>query len=135
MNADKREILERYGRLRQEMLTSYQGHPRMDELQLEMAKVLFDMDLNDLTKQDYADLKKEKYKSAQEKSRKEKSTSRNKTLNKGIVLTILGIALVLIGIGLSDFTSGSMIFYGLAFSGFALLILGAIEIYIYNKMK
>lgn len=135
MEARKKQILERYGYLKREMSMSYLGNPKMEQLKLEMAKVLFDMELNDLTKQDYIDYKNKRNQLAQKKSSVEKVKTRKQLLQKGVALITLGLILILLGIGLTELTNGSMIFYGLVLLGITLIILGGLEIYAFKILK
>ena len=135
MEARKKQILERYGYLKREINMSYLGNPRMEQLKLEMANVIFDMELNDLTHQDYIEFRNKRNKLAHKKSLIEKVKTRKKTLKKGVFLLILGLLLILFGIGLTELTNGGIIFYGLIFFGISLIILGGLEIYAFKILK
>ena len=135
MEAHKEKILERYGYLKRELAMSYLGHPRMEELKLEMAKVIFDMEVNDLKPEDYLDFKNKRKESAQKQAVTRKVEARKKTTKKAILFFALGLPTTLLGIGLSELTNGGIIFYGLIVVGIVLMGLGGVEVYANKMMK
>lgn len=135
MESHKKKILERYGNLKYNITINPTSHPRMKEMQLEMAKTVLDMELNDLTQQDYLNFKKEQQQQSVKERSKEQESLKQKTLVKGIIFILAGFILMVLGIGFTEATSGSMIFYGLFFSGIALTVTGGFELYHYIKSK
>lgn len=135
MDAHKIKILERYGYLKHEMMMSYQGNPNLENLKLEMAKVTLDMELNDLTKQDYIDFKNQKNKQLQNKISQHNDKNSNQALLRSLLFFSAGVLLILLGVGLTEGTNGGMVFYGFILSGCVFIILGGLKVYEYKVLK
>ena len=109
--------------------------PHLEKLKLEMAKVNFDMEMNDLTESEFSAFKNKTYEKNHSKRKTENRKATNKALQKGILFIIAGVFEIFIAFGLTDVTNGSMIFYGMGLIGVFLIIKGGLELYLYQGLK
>ena len=135
MEAHKKQILERYGYLRHEMAMSYRSPSKQEQLKLEIAKVKFDMEINDLTEADFLNFKKERNEKDLNQRKTHLNKEANNALEKGIVFLVVGIAAIFLGIGLTDAMNGGLVFYGLVLTGILFLMKGGMELNLYRLIK
>jgi len=135
MEARKKQLLERYSALRNEVAMNYLYPSKQEQLKLELAKVKFEMEMNDLTEADFNSFKSVKYQEDQTKRATANRIFTNRALRSGILFLVAGVAAILLAIGLTEGTNGSLVFYGIAFLGIFLIVKGGLELYAYKAMK
>jgi len=100
-----------------------------------MAKVTFDMEINDITKKDHIEFTRRKSDKANEQFNTQLKSGAKKALERGILFLVLGVLLTLAGIGPTEATHGGLVFYGLVLSGIAALVFGGLELSLYRELK
>jgi len=135
MELHKKKILERYGYLRHKMAMSYRSPSTQEKLKLEIAKVKFDMEMNDLTEADFLKFRTERNENEHNQHRTHLKKEADGALEKGIIFLVIGVISIIFGIGLSAASNGGIIFYGLVLCGILFLVKGGMELNLYRLMK